>query len=44
MDIVSIEFHLKKNNYSKSPIGTINRGQPNNSLHKTYFRRHLNQE
>jgi hypothetical protein len=45
MDIVSMELHLKKNNYSKSPIRTINWGRLTNSLHETKFRGgHLNQE
>jgi hypothetical protein len=38
MDIVSMELHLKKKNYFKSPIGTISQGRPNNSLHETYFK------
>jgi hypothetical protein len=43
MDIVSMELHLKKNDYFKSPIGTISQGRPNNSLHGIDFKGgHLN--
>jgi hypothetical protein len=45
MDIVSMELHLKKNNYLKSPIGTISWRRPNNFLHEIDFRGgHLNQD
>jgi hypothetical protein len=44
MDIVSMELHLKKKNYSKSSRGIISQRKPNNYLHETNFRRHLNQE
>ncbi len=45
MDIVAMEFHLKKSNYFKSPIGPINRGRLNNSLHETHSRGgHLNKK
>jgi len=45
MDIISMELHLKKNNYFKSPIRIISQGKPNNSLHETNFKGgHLNQE
>jgi hypothetical protein len=45
MDIVSMDLHLKKNNYFKSPIGTISQGRPNNLLHETNFiGRHLNKK
>ncbi len=44
-DIVSLELHLKKNNYFKSPIGTISQGKSNNSIQETNFKEgHLNQE
>jgi len=43
MHIVSMELHLKKNNYFKSPIGTISWGRPNIFSHEAHFRGgHLN--
>jgi hypothetical protein len=45
MDIISMELHIKKKKYLKSPIGTISQGRPNNSLHEIDFKRgHLNQD
>jgi hypothetical protein len=45
MDIVSMELHLKKNNYFKSSTGIISWGKVNNLLHETNYRGgHLNQE
>jgi hypothetical protein len=38
MDIVSMELHIKKTNYFKSPIRTISQDRPNNFLHETNFR------
>ncbi len=44
MDIVSMELHLKKNNYFKSSIRIINQRRPNNSLNEIDFKGgHLNQ-
>ncbi len=44
MDIVSMELHLRKNKYFKSPIRTFSRGRLTNLLHETNFRGgHLNQ-
>ncbi len=39
MDIVSMELHLKKKFYFKSPIRFISRRILNNFLHETNFRR-----
>jgi hypothetical protein len=45
MDIISMELHIKKKKYFKSPIGTISQGRPNNSLHEIDLKRgHLNQD
>ncbi len=40
-----MELRIKKNNYLKSPIGTISKGRPNNFVHETNFKGgHLNQD